>query len=462
MACVTLTDCYNCTTNGCFWNTTEQKCGSDEGTGYSQQCQSNNIIRYSSGLQYKSKNIKSSDNTVGYVTRNGVLKAYPTAAALEATSGKNGCPSAVESVNTLWSKLGIATGTAMASGQSCGNESSYVTAEPPLNAFDAVWYASTNSLRTDQDALAHWNSTGMKAGKEPNANILASMQQLGRVGYIDANTVLHPVSEVDYTGFKHYAGRVNVTGTKMTDCTEIVFVKYTTMVNLVHNDVTASLTNDSILVFNPSESATDVNLYIHALEAAARANSEVRFGGIISISTSISNEETACGTGGCQVSKLGTSTMELEFGPGGTLVESFKLMPSNNDYNEGDKIPVGAPFLLTCVRPVPHNSLFMNDEMEPGESIESSNGEYTMTFTETGTLLLQKGTVKIWESVSDEPAGNPEKLKLNSSGVIQLSNASGVYWQSEKDVSTTVRLRMEQRSCKQRGAIADEGKSVGG
>jgi len=432
MACVTFTDCYNCTTNDCFWNTKEQKCGGEEATGYSQQCLGDDIIRFNSGLQYKNKNIKSSDDTVGYVSSNGVLKAYKNAADLAATSGKNGCPTTTESVNTLWSKLGFAIGTAMASGQSCGNESSYVTAQPPENSFDAVWYASNNSLRADQDALAHWNATGMKAGKAPNANILTSMKQLGKVGYIDANTVLHPIADVTYTGYKSYPGRVNITGTKMVDCTEIFYVKYTTLVNLVHNDVTASLTNDSVAVFNSKAKATDVNLYIHALEAAARSKTEVMFGDSISLSTSISNEETACGTGGCKVSKLGTTSMELSFGPGGTSVESFKFEPSNDDYAIGDKIPVGAPFIITTVRQAPHNSLFQNDPMLPGASIESSNGEYTMTFTAKGTILLQKGSTDVWESEEEDDA--PKQMKLNDSGIIKLSNNSGAYWSSDKIV----------------------------
>jgi len=71
-----------------------------------------------------------------YVTQQGVAKWYPTSTILNATAGKNGCPSQKDAVNvniawsasyqvsgaTIPTNPPLVTGTPMTSGQSCGNE----------------------------------------------------------------------------------------------------------------------------------------------------------------------------------------------------------------------------------------------------------------------------------------------------------------------------------------------------
>jgi ElaB/YqjD/DUF883 family membrane-anchored ribosome-binding protein len=83
---------------------------------------------------YLGKNIRFSTGNVCYVTKQGVVKGYPSSPLFKGTSGKNGCPTSYININIPWKQTyntpgtiietnpRLISGTPMKLGQSCGNE----------------------------------------------------------------------------------------------------------------------------------------------------------------------------------------------------------------------------------------------------------------------------------------------------------------------------------------------------
>jgi hypothetical protein len=67
---------------------------------------------------YAGKNIKFTNNVIGYVTQQGIFRKYPNRDVFDAISGKNGCPTQIVNVNINWSNEYI--------------EGSYIPTQPPL------------------------------------------------------------------------------------------------------------------------------------------------------------------------------------------------------------------------------------------------------------------------------------------------------------------------------------------
>ena len=93
------------------------------------------LKKYMSGKNYANQTVRSKDGTIGYVTATGVSKPFASTEDYQATAGKNNCPEFVQ-LSPNWSDLGFPVGSTMKAGQSCGNENTYVQAEPPQNNFD--------------------------------------------------------------------------------------------------------------------------------------------------------------------------------------------------------------------------------------------------------------------------------------------------------------------------------------
>ena len=87
--------------------------------------------------KYKGQNITTSTGVSGYVTQQGIFKPYSSKSDMDATSGKNNCPSGSLSINTsgatytengrnVSGDLPFPVGTPMVTGQRCGNEGSNI------------------------------------------------------------------------------------------------------------------------------------------------------------------------------------------------------------------------------------------------------------------------------------------------------------------------------------------------
>jgi hypothetical protein len=410
----------------CFWN--GEKCGPTQGDGYTSECPKNPLASYTDGLKYKGQNIQTADGVQAYVTAVGVAKRY---ADYEATAGKRGCPTSTQTVNETWAALGFPAGAAMAAGQSCGREAQFVTAAPPKNAFDSDWYSATYALPSEQDAYQDWVATGQAQGRPPNPNILASMAQLGKVGYVDANAQLRPLPPkgVQYVGFTAFPKQSNVVGTKMQDCAELAQVNYGDRVALVHKDVPGAITSDGALAFVKDQNA--FKFVLRPMDTTTRTAAPIKFGDGVSLSASTTNYSSTCGAWGCKVGQIDNATMALGFGPGGATGGTvFTVNPVNSGNAVGSALPYDTPFTLSAVIPVPYNSLFQGEVMKPGNSIRSANNKYAFVFRTDGYVALYNGVTEIWKA--DTGDETPVSLQVNDSGQLEAINGQGVvYWQSE-------------------------------
>ena len=135
------------------------------------------LKKYVSGKKYANQAVRSADGTIAYVTSTGVSKQFSSMADYTNTVGKNNCPEFIQ-LTPKWTDLGFPVGSTMKPGQSCGNENTYVQAEPPKNNFDWKFYLNQNpdlgkaGITTEQQANNHWNQYGKQEGRLPNATIM--------------------------------------------------------------------------------------------------------------------------------------------------------------------------------------------------------------------------------------------------------------------------------------------------
>lgn len=339
------------------------------------------IQKYMDGKNYAYKHIKSSDK-IGYVTTTGVSKQYASMNDYNATAGKNNCPSNFTQLDSTWSDLGFPVGSLMKSGQSCGNENTYVQASPPQNDFDWEYYIRTYSpegVTTQQQALNHWNSTGKQDGLLPNATIMTSMSKLGKVGYIDVDTQFHKVPATAKSSYKSYSNISNVTGTTMEDCSRpIPSLKYGDIIVLTNQNNTGYI-NNSVFKFGNEKT----NLYLRPSPGEDQTGKAIKYGDSVCISSSSSSYTTSCGWWGCKVAFINTSTNQIEFGPGGTTTTTFKINPpEGSNYTSGSEIKYGYPFSLKSAES--KFAYVSNNVVKFGSWTESiNNNVFSVQYTET-------------------------------------------------------------------------------
>jgi hypothetical protein len=116
-----------------------------------------------SNNQYHNKNVSFKDEKMAYVTNQGVIKPYASIDIYTNTAGKNGCPIDTTYIDISWNPTyttgtyipttpSLKVGTAMISGQSCGNEGSNVFSNGFLsNAKPPTYMGCFNSSPTNND-----------------------------------------------------------------------------------------------------------------------------------------------------------------------------------------------------------------------------------------------------------------------------------------------------------------------
>jgi hypothetical protein len=382
----------------------------------------NTIKKYVSGKKYASSNVRSADGTIAYITATGVSKMYPSEDVYNATAGKNNCASDFIQLTPNWSDLGFPVGSVMETGQSCGNENSYVQSAPPETNFDWQYYAQSNpdlGITTETQATDHWNSTGKYNGLLPNASILTSMGTLGKVGYVDVNSNLHLVPP-SYTGkYASYTARSNVTGTNMVDCTRpIPPIRYGDQLTLSFQNQSGSVNSSSLLEFG----STTTNLFLRS--DTSLQGQPVKYGDSLSITTSTSNYTSDCGWWGCKVGRVNTDTMQLEFGPGGETAYTFLVFPPEGS-KQGGTIKYGDPILFVAII-TPNNSTLNQDvSLYQGNSIKSQNGQYMFIYQTDGNVCLYNtsGGGSIWCSMK---LHTPGKLVMQGDGNLVAYDSGGI------------------------------------
>ena len=309
------------------------------------------ITNYISGSQYSGKNIKTKDGKLAYITKTGIAKPYKS---INSLSNVNGCTTELQQIGSAWGDMGIPIGSLMVDGQSCGNETKYVQSMPPSTNFDWEYYIKSNpnlQLTTEQQAYDHWTSTGIYQGLLPNPTILSNMSNVGKIGYIDVNTTLHPVPKTDYK----YAGdyklfnTINVTGSAMEDCTvPPPNIQYGDQLFIKYGEQYASMNQQSVLEFGINKT----NLFIRPpIGEETLDKTPLSYGSKITIAASSSNVYTPdCGWWGCKVAYLNSETSTLSFGPGGENSQTFIItVPPGTNYENNAQLKYGDPFSIMAI-----------------------------------------------------------------------------------------------------------------
>jgi hypothetical protein len=380
----------------------------------------NTLTKVLSGEKYANQNIQTSDGTTAYVTSTGIGKRYAAAA-----DGTYGCPTDVLQVPTDWDTLGIAVGSNMVSGQSCGNEGQYVVAEPPKNQFDWQFYTQyydVSGISTEDAAFAHWNTQGKQQARLPNASILQTMSQVGKVGYVDLNTTMRPLAAdaVQYGDYKTYKKRSNVIGTNMVDCTtptpaiqygdKVYLSDGTNFGQVVSSQFAFNGIKDSLIIRPP---------------VGSTATGAVKYGDSVLLASSITNSYSdSCGYYGCKVGAVNTSTLALEFGPGNSATP-LTLNPSpGSTYSLGDPIIYGEAFSVSVSLPPPMTTLKQGGILFPGDNMASSNGAYVLVYQTDGNVCLypNSGGDPVWQSGVTHSAA---KLTLQANGSLVAYDTTG-------------------------------------
>jgi hypothetical protein len=386
-----------------------------------------NIKQLITGKQYAGKNIQTSDGKFGYVTNTGVVKQYGSQNSL---SVLNGCATSFEQLNTEWEQLGFPIGSAMVDGQTCGNESKYVQSKPPKTTLDWQYYISANpglNLTTEQQAIDHWTSTGIHQGLLPNQNILLEMSNVGKIGYVDANTSLHtvPVDAYKHTGKYTLFDDVNVTGINMVDCSRTIpFVKYGDKVFMKFNDQYAKMNSANILEFGTDKTAFYLRPSATNSNAPYMNGTPIKYGDEISISANPTWKDN-CGFWGCRVGIVNPETYIMGFGHGDTTggTPVFIVPPNGSTYTNGTEIKYTDPFNLIVTINEP-SKLQQDKQLTPGQHIVSGNGNYVFTYQTDGNICLydaNDGSL-IWNSGK---LHTPSKLVMGGDGNLVAYDTSG-------------------------------------
>lgn len=323
------------------------------------------LKKYVSGKNYANQTVRSADGTVGYLTATGVSKQFSSMEDYNATAGKNNCPEFIQLTPT-WNELGFPVGSLMKAGQSCGNENTYVQAEPPKNNFDWKFYLKNNpdlgkaGITTEQQANNHWNQYGKQEGRLPNESILRDMNTLGKIGYIDVDATFHKVPSTP-GDYKAFPTRSNVTGSKMEDCSKpIPLLKYGVPIVFTQNNQTGSLQSSS-LAFGTSNS----EFFFRPPPGDDRQNQTIRYGDLVCISTSSSSYTKDCGWWGCKVASVNSN--QMFFGPGGEKTSTFFIYPLEQN-KIGTPISYGAPFMIVS------NPMTNVAKLQKGVSVNCKSG----------------------------------------------------------------------------------------
>ena len=305
------------------------------------------VNRFISGKEYANKGIRTKDGKLAYVTSTGITKPY---ASLEdaGAAGPN-CPNEFVEVDQTWQNLGFPIGSLMVSGQSCGNEGKYVRATPPSTDFDWKFYLETNGdlgaagINTQQQATDHWNNNGKAEGRAPNSTIFSSMGALGKVGYIDVDTMFHPVQANYSNEYSAFTNHTNITGKSMKDCsTPPPFLKYGEPVIFMQNNQTGFLNSASVLQFGGEKT----NLFLKPPPGDDRNGRIIRSGDIVCISSSSSSYTNDCGWWGCKVGKI-NEQKQLTFGSGGETPQQFLIF--SLVVPQGQELRVDYPFIMISI-----------------------------------------------------------------------------------------------------------------
>lgn len=260
-----------------------------------EQKQLKKLTNFKLAKEYASKTIKTSDNKYGYVTSTGIVKPYAD------SNLSTRCPREVTTLKEPWSELNYPIGSMMTTDQSCGNEGKYVQSFPAENA-------SIENLRS-----------------------------VGKVGYVDLDTFLHPINDVTYsTTYKSVKQQIR--GDKMRYCSKVPkSLKYNDIVFIVYKSQTDNLFGD---ILNSAFEFSSTSKTVFILKPPAnKTGLDITYGDQVIISPANNENKKAF---------FNDATNAMDFGDSESLF--YFQQPA------GSTIKTGQPILYgnqVCIRYIP-------------------------------------------------------------------------------------------------------------
>jgi hypothetical protein len=118
---------------------------------------------------------------------------------------------------------------------------------------------------------------------------------------------------------------------------------------------------------------------------------------------------------------MNTDTKSFEFGPGGEVASTFKIM---NSRGAGVPLKYGDPFMIICFIRSNNCDLKQDVALLPGESIKSLNGKYMLIYQTDGNVCMYNSSgTGVWCSTA---LHTPGKLVMQSDGNLVAYDSGGI------------------------------------
>ena len=298
------------------------------------------------GKSHSNKNIITSDKQMAYVTSTGVVKPYASVDSYDKTSGMHGCPRDTTTLNQKWDSLGYAVGSQMQTGQSCGKEGTFLQSNLPLPTFDVNDYLYTHpellqeGILNEEQAYNHWNTIGKLQGWSPNAQFSNQLQSLGKIGYVDLDTQMHPVSQDAYVYDGTYTNTMSsLQGRSMISCSSAIpLLQYGEACLIKCNGFYMNVDDTTNMIIN----STIKQWVIQPLDQI-NMNTPVKFGDQIIITDSVSCADN------CKVAYYNKDTSTMMTGPLASGTAFYILPVEGSSYALQSVIQYGTPFIFQYV-----------------------------------------------------------------------------------------------------------------
>jgi len=300
-------------------------------------------------------NVELSTGDKVYINKFGIAKEYGSTTDYTLTAGLNSCGASIAApMDRTWATLQHPRGTDMKPGVPCGFENSYITASFPSSVEGASSFLGIN--------------------------------QLGKVGYVDVDNIIHPVT-VNYLNTYKPSNTSNISGTNMTSCLggnirygDAIYIKYNT----------AFLSTQSGLIKTSREKST---YYLQPISGTSTA--EIKYGDLCLLTTTNVQTTSTCGLWGCEVASVSSANkLQLTSGQRGI---PFRFLPrlmnnTNKSIKIGDQLCIIAGEKTNALV----DGIRLTDKSAP--YLTSNNGAFTLKFT-NGVLAIYTSSNTIKKTI---------------------------------------------------------------
>lgn len=382
---------------------------------------------YRNWKAYENENIYSTqDDTYAYVNSKGVIKAYDSLADYNDTKGKNGCGSTRINVSTRLSNLSLPIGKDMYSGQSCGNENSYVSYDFPARK---------------KDVSGAWLTSGRASGTVPYPSLLSDMTMVGKAGYIDFDTTYHSIApKFNDTYGPSISSYIKGATSKIESCEiSAMTMKYGDKITILNRNTYLKKNSGDRLI---SDDSSPTEMYILPSSNLHSLGGDVKYGD--SVYLSLTESMTTCGTN-CSI---GGVTYSNIFKFGENVDKNKIIITSANSVDKTGIVALSTGTSIKYWEPVYLDATVYMNRMVEGDILDNhSNGLKSKTENgNTAYLTFDNGKIKVNVNNGTSTTINPDTdsiiggSMIFTNGKIKFMNAQGEYIRDSVYPSTSVTL----------------------